>query len=196
MRYNSLTLNWGKRMSEHFQGKFEAELKYHLQSPKNFIHKLKKSGATLFTPENKETDWYMGHNNTEFLTPTISLCIRKMLPSGINLLIVKGPDLSQCEAVRIEDAEKTVSMFTTLGYHCILNYTKSREIYFLDKFHITIDKLDKLGSFAEFAIMTDDQSKLPLYTDQLRHLAAKFGFTEKDLEKNNYKTLMLNTLKS
>ena len=96
----------------------------------------------------------------------------------------------------IEDAEKTVSMFTTLGYHCILNYTKSREIYFLDEFHITIDKLDKLGSFAEFAIMTDDQSKLSLYADQLKHLAAKFGFTEKDLEKNNYKTLMLNNLKS
>ncbi|MEQ5237314.1 CYTH domain-containing protein [Proteus terrae] len=87
-------------------------------------------------------------------------------------------------------------MFTTLGYHCILNYTKSREIYFLDEFHITIDKLDKLGSFAEFAIMTDDQNKLSLYADQLKHLAIKFGFTEKDLEKNNYKTLMLNNLKS
>ncbi|WP_235376298.1 class IV adenylate cyclase, partial [Proteus faecis] len=139
---------------------------------------------------------YMEHDNTEFSAPTISLCIRKMHPAGINLLIVKGPDLSQCEAVRIEDAEKTVSIFTTLGYHCILNYTKSREIYFLDKFHITIDKLDKLGSFAEFAIMTDDPSKLPLYIDQLRHLATKFGFTDKNLEKKNYKTLMLNNLKS
>ncbi|MDQ8027055.1 cell division topological specificity factor MinE, partial [Staphylococcus aureus] len=133
----------------------------------------------------QETDWYMEHDNTEFSAPTISLCVRRMLPAGINLLIVKGPDLAQCEAVRIEDAEKTVSMFTTLGYHCILNYTKSREIYFLDEFHITIDKLDKLGSFAEFAIMTDDQNKLSLYADQLKHLAIKFGFTEKDLEKNN-----------
>lgn len=183
-------------MSEHFQGKFEAELKYHLQDPQKLINELKKAGATLFTPENKETDWYMEHNNTEFSAPTISLCIRKMQPAGINLLIVKGPDLSQCEAVRIENAEKTVSMFTTLGYHCILNYTKSREIYFLDEFHITIDKLDNLGSFAEFAIMTDDPNKLPLYADQLKQLATEFGFTEKNLEKNNYKTLMLNKLKS
>lgn len=91
-------------MSEHFQGKFEAELKYHLQNPQKFINELKKAGATLFTPENKETDWYMEHKNTEFSAPTISLCVRKMLPAGINLLIVKDPDLSQCEAVRIEDA--------------------------------------------------------------------------------------------
>ncbi|MBI6531081.1 class IV adenylate cyclase [Proteus vulgaris] len=182
-------------MSNHFQGKFEVELKYHLQNPEKFISALEKVGATLFTPNNQETDWYMEHSNLKFPTANISLCIRKMLPSGINLLIVKGPDLSQCEAVRIEDAEKTVSMFITLGYHCILNYTKSREIYFLDKFHITIDKLDNLGSFAEFAIMTDDQNKLPLYTKQLQNLATQFGFTEKHLEKNNYKKLMLDSLK-
>lgn len=182
-------------MSNHFQGKFEAELKYHLKNPQEFIKALEKAGATLFTPENQETDWYMEHANAKFPAPTISLCVRRMLPSGINLLIVKGPDLSQCEAVRIDDAEKTVSMFTTLGYHCLLNYTKSREIYFLDEFHITIDKLDKLGSFAEFAIMTDDQSKLSLYSEQLKNLAMQFGFKEENLEKNNYKTLMLNTSK-
>ncbi|NBN84985.1 MULTISPECIES: class IV adenylate cyclase [Proteus] len=183
-------------MSEHFQGKFEVELKYHLQHPEEFITALKKAGATLFTPNNQETDWYMEHTHTNFPASSISLCVRKMLPSGINLLIVKGPDLSQCEAVRIENAEKTVSMFTTLGYHCLLNYTKSREIYFLGEFHITIDKLDNIGSFAEFAIMTDDKNKLPLYATQLQNLATQFGFTEKNLEKNNYKTLMLNYLKS
>ncbi|WP_193014455.1 MULTISPECIES: class IV adenylate cyclase [Gammaproteobacteria] len=183
-------------MTNHFQGKFEAELKYHLQKPQDFIKALQGAGATLFASENQETDWYMEPISTQFPVLTISLCIRRMSPSGINLLIVKGPDLSQCEAVRIEDAEKTVSMFTTLGYHCILNYTKSREIYFLNEFHITIDKLDKLGSFAEFAIMTDDQSKLPLYTEQLKNLALQFGFNERDLEKNSYKTLMVTALQS
>lgn len=182
-------------MSTHFQGKFEAELKYHLQDPQKLINALKQAGATLYTPENQETDWYMEHTIPSFSTPKISLCIRKMSPSGINLLIVKGPDLSQCEAVRIEDAEKTVSMFTTLGYQCILNYTKLREIYFLGKFHITIDTLDNLGSFVEFAIMTDDHSQLPLYFRELRQLATKFNFKDKDLEKNNYKILMLNKVK-
>lgn len=180
-------------MSEHFQGKFEAELKYHLKDPQGFIFALEKIGASLFTPENQETDWYMEHSNIDFPESTISLCIRKMSPSGINLLIVKGPDLSQCEAVRIDDAEKTVSMFKTLGYRCILNYTKSRQIYFLNEFHITVDKLDKLGSFAEFAIMTDSPTKLPFYLTQLESLAYQFGFNPHDQEKNNYKTLMLNS---
>ncbi|MEX5897252.1 hypothetical protein AB6H17_11150 [Proteus vulgaris] len=44
--------------------------------------------------------------------------------------------------------------------------------------------------------MTDDKNKLPLYATQLQNLATQFGFTEKNLEKNNYKTLMLNYLKS
>ncbi|WP_242510445.1 class IV adenylate cyclase, partial [Proteus mirabilis] len=117
-------------MSEHFQGKFEAELKYHLKRPQDFIDALQLAGATLFISKNDETDWYLEHPNTPFPAPSISLCVRKMVPSGINLLIVKGPEQAQCEAVKIEDAEKTVSMFKTLGYHCILNYTKSRQIYF------------------------------------------------------------------
>ncbi|XTD80898.1 hypothetical protein AB8849_11090 [Proteus vulgaris] len=53
-------------MSEHFQGKFEVELKYHLQHPEEFITALKKAGATLFTPNNQETDWYMEHTHTKF----------------------------------------------------------------------------------------------------------------------------------
>ena len=182
-------------MSEHFQGKFEAELKYHLKNPQEFAIALKNAGATVFTLDNQETDWYMEHPNTKFPAASISLCIRKMSPSGINLLIVKGPDLSQCEAVRIEDATKTVSMFNTLGYLCTLNYTKSRQIYFLNEFHITIDQIDQLGSYAEFAIMTDEQTKLPFYTTQLKELAAQFGFNESMQETKNYKTLMLNQIK-
>ena len=178
-------------MSDHFQGKFEAELKYHLKNPLQFATALKNAGATVFAQDNQETDWYMEHHRIAPSASTISLCVRKMSPSGINLLIVKGPDSSQCEAVRIEDAEKTVSMFKTLGYNCYLNYTKSRQIYFLNEFHLTIDKIDELGSYAEFAIMTDDQTKLPFYTAQLQKLAAKFGFNETMRESKNYKTLML-----
>ncbi|MGX4717501.1 class IV adenylate cyclase [Proteus mirabilis] len=94
----------------------------------------------------------------------------------------------------MEDAEKTVSMFKTLGYHCILNYTKSRQIYFLEQFHITIDKLDNLGYFAEFAIMTDDESKLADYKQQLHNLAYQFGFNDSEQEHHNYKTILLSKL--
>lgn len=181
-------------MYEHFQGKFEAELKYHLKRPQDFIDALQLAGATLFISKNDETDWYLEHPNTPFPAPSISLCVRKMVPSGINLLIVKGPEQAQCEAVKIEDAEKTVSMFKTLGYHCILNYTKSRQIYFLEQFHITIDKLDNLGYFAEFAIMTDDESKLADYKQQLHNLAYQFGFNDSEQEHHNYKTMLLSKL--
>ncbi|EPM8541569.1 hypothetical protein [Proteus mirabilis] len=55
-------------MSEHFQGKFEAELKYHLKRPQDFIDALQLAGATLFISKNDETDWYLEH-------PTIRLSL-------------------------------------------------------------------------------------------------------------------------
>ena len=92
-------------MSEHFQGKFEAELKYHLKRPQDFIDALQLAGATLFISKNDETDWYLEHPNTPFPAP-YKFMRKKNGPSGINLLIVKGPEQAQCEAVKIEDAEK------------------------------------------------------------------------------------------
>ena len=44
-------------MSEHFQGKFEAELKYHLKRPQDFIDALQLAGATLFISKNDETEY-------------------------------------------------------------------------------------------------------------------------------------------
>lgn len=66
---------------------------------------------------------------------------------------------------------------------------KTRSIYFVGKFHITVDHLDGVGDFAEFAIMTDDESLLDGYRAELVILANKFGLSEIDLEHRSYRQM-------
>lgn len=76
-----------------------------------------------------------------------------------------------------------------MGYELTLEATKIRSIYFIDKFHITVDSLDGIGDFAEFAIMTDDASMLATYKSELETLASKFGLTGSALQAKSYKQM-------
>ena len=80
-------------------------------------------------------------------------------------------------------------MLENLGYEVILKAQKTRSIYFVGEFHITVDSLAGIGDFAEFAIMTDDESKLSVYKSELELLASKFGLTQSALQTQSYKQM-------
>jgi adenylate cyclase class 2 len=82
-------------------------------------------------------------------------------------------------------------MLETMGYNVVLNAQKTRSIFFVGPFHITVDSLDGLGDFAEFAIMTDDESMLAMYKVELEALASKFGLTPLALETKSYRQMLL-----
>ena len=110
------------------------------------------------------------------------------LPAS-SLWIVKGPEADRCEATNITDANAARSMLATMGYEPCLVIKKERSIYFIGQYHITLDYLEGFGHFAEFAIMTDDESLLARYKGELEQLASQFGLTAKDLEHRSYRTL-------
>lgn len=174
---------------EHFQGKFEVELKYRLESKANFLNALKRTTHEIMLEDNLESDWYFDTPDKSLYQQNKSVCIRTMKPSGINLWIVKGPDVDGCEATKITDAENAKSMLETMGYEVTLKATKIRSIYFIDNFHITVDSLAGIGDFAEFAIMTDDESMLSTYKSELKTLASMFGLTESQLQTKSYKQM-------
>lgn len=80
-------------------------------------------------------------------------------------------------------------MLQTLGYQQVLAISKRRSIYFVGPFHVTLDHLDGLGDFAELAIMTDDETLLPSYRQQLQDLATRLGLSSRQLETRSYRTL-------
>ena len=177
--------------SEHFKGKYEVELKYKLSSKSSFIETLKSMAHAVMLEDNTESDCYFDTSDKELQAQNKSLCIRTMEPSPIKLWIVKGPEADRCEATNISDASNALSMLKTMGFKVVLKAQKTRSIYFVGEFHITVDSLEGIGDFAEFAIMTDDESKLSVYKAQLEALALRFGLTEAALQTKSYKQMFM-----
>ncbi|WP_375748619.1 class IV adenylate cyclase [Vibrio sp. HN007] len=174
---------------DHFKGKYEVELKYRLQSKSAFLQVLSNIPHEVMLQDNIENDWYFDRPDKPLEAENKSLCIRTMEPSGIKLWIVKGPEADKCEATNITDVVNARSMLETMGYNVVLKAQKVRSIYFVGDFHITVDTLEGIGDFAEFAIMTDDESKLSTYKVELEVLATKFGLTQSDLQTKSYKQM-------
>ncbi|MFM1688373.1 class IV adenylate cyclase [Aeromonas salmonicida] len=174
---------------DHFQGRYEVEFKYRQDDRPAFISTLKTLDPEVMLENNLEQDSYFDTPEPTLATEGKSLVIRTMQPSGIKLWIVKGPERDRCEAVNITDADKAASMLQTLGYQQVLAISKRRSIYFVGPFHVTLDHLDGLGDFAELAIMTDDETLLPSYRQQLQDLATRLGLSSRQLETRSYRTL-------
>ncbi|WP_439828479.1 class IV adenylate cyclase [Aeromonas enteropelogenes] len=173
----------------HFQGRFEVEFKYRLADSDVFRAALAALTPQVMVEDNRERDSYFDTPEHTLAAQGKSLVIRTMQPSGIRLWIVKGPEPDRCEAVNITDTDKAVSMLHTLGYRQVLNIEKRRSIYFVGPFHVTLDHLEGLGDFAELAIMTDDETALPEYRQQLQALATQLGLSPAQLEHSSYRTL-------
>jgi len=174
---------------EHFKGKFEVELKYRVQSATNFKRMLSSMPHQVRFEDNTEYDWYYDTPNNTLHHNNKSLIIREIEPCGIKLWIVKGPGDDCCESINITDSQRAKSMLETMGYDVSLIIKKKRSIYFINEYHVTLDYLEGLGEFAEFAIMTDDESMLDYYRDELKKLANLFELTDKEQEHNSYRTL-------
>lgn len=175
--------------NDHFQGKYEVELKYRLRSKSEFLDILNQIPHEVMLEDNIERDWYFDFPDKTLKAENKSLCIRTMEPSGINLWIVKGPEPDRCEATNITNAKNAVSMLETMGYEVALKAEKVRSIYFVGEFHITVDSLAGIGDFAEFAVMTDDDALLSRYKSELEALALKFGLTQSALQTKSYKQM-------
>ncbi|MGX9462829.1 class IV adenylate cyclase [Shewanella sp. A14] len=180
--------------SAHFNGKYEVELKYRLQSKAVFLQKLSTIPHEIMLEDNIESDWYFDTVDQQLEAQNKSVCVREMEPSGIKLWIVKGPEFDRCEATNITDASSARSMLATMGYQVCLKANKIRSIYFIGQYHVTLDYLEGIGSFTEFAIMTDDESMLATYKIELESLASQFGLGCADLETKSYRMLLTEQL--
>ncbi|WP_038834877.1 class IV adenylate cyclase [Yersinia pseudotuberculosis] len=177
-------------MSEHFVGKYEVELKFRVMDLTTLHEQLVAQKATAFTLNNHEKDIYLDANGQDLADQQISMVLREMNPLGIRLWIVKGPGAERCEASNIEDVSKVQSMLATLGYHPAFTIEKQRSIYFVGKFHITVDHLTGLGDFAEIAIMTDDATELDKLKAECRDFANTFGLQVDQQEPRSYRQLL------
>ena len=100
-------------------------------------------------------------------------------PSGVDEAPAKADKLALFNAALAEASDEPTTDAIS----------KRRSIYFVGPFHVTLDHLDGLGDFAELAIMTDDETLLPSYRQQLQDLATRLGLSSRQLETRSYRTL-------
>ncbi|MCL2915455.1 class IV adenylate cyclase [Shewanella corallii] len=176
--------------TEHFKGSFEVELKYRLDDKKTFLEYLNQQAFEVMFEDNLELDTFYDTADRQLAYEGKLLCIRELQPSGVMIWFLKGPEPERCESTNINDAGAAKAMLLSMGYSEVARSTKHRSVYFVDKFHITLDRLDNIGWFAEFAVMTDDETLAPAMTSELQCLAARFGLTEQHREYQSYRELM------
>ncbi|MCV9878217.1 class IV adenylate cyclase [Brenneria izbisi] len=177
-------------MVEHFTGKYEVELKFRIQDIVAFRDTLFSHHPEAFVFENKEHDIYYDDAQHRLQRQNIRMLLRRMEPSGIKLWIVKGPALERCEAVNIESFEKADSMLNTLGYQPLYQINKTRSIYFMNIFHITLDYIESLGYFVEISVMTDDETELAALRDKCIECALRLGLSIDNIENRSYRELL------
>ncbi|MBM7071390.1 class IV adenylate cyclase [Shewanella sp. 202IG2-18] len=175
---------------QHFVGKYEVEFKYRISSKFQFLKVLNTIPHEVMLVDNVEKDWFFDTPDRQLKQQNKSVSIREMQPSGIKLWIVKGPEADRCEATDITKSDHAKSMLNTMGYEVCLTMSKTRSVYFVGEFHITVDHLEGHGDFAEFAIMTNDEGKLEGYRVALKQLASQFGLTDDDVEYRSYRNLV------
>jgi len=176
----------------HFEGKFEVELKFKIESKEAVLSRLVSINAEEHIIGNTETDYFFDYPNNQLANDKKTHVLRKMNPSGKILWFIKGPEKDRCECLDLNNLPKAISMLENLGFIIKNKLTKQRDMYFKDKFHITIDSIDGVGVFSEVAVMTDDESQLVALRSEVAKFAESIGIDPAAVEERSYKDICFN----
>ncbi|KZL27399.1 class IV adenylate cyclase [Pseudovibrio sp. WM33] len=174
---------------DHFIGIYEVERKYAVADLEVIRSQLEARGAVPFTLGNTEQDIFYDLADRRLANNNQQHVLRVMHPSGRALWISKGPGPDKCISMDMADADQTNAMILSLGFEEVERLEKKRDIYFLGKFHVTLDELPDLGRFVELAIMTDDADMLSQHEQEIGELADSFNLSLNALQTQSYRTM-------
>ncbi|WP_109314891.1 class IV adenylate cyclase [Pseudovibrio ascidiaceicola] len=174
---------------DHFTGIYEVERKYAVADLEVIRCQLEARGAAPFTLGNTEQDIFYDLADSRLAKNNQQHVLRVMRPSGRVLWISKGPGPDKCISMDLADADQANAMILSLGFEEVERLEKKRDIYFLDKFHLTLDELPGLGRFVELAIMTNDADKLAQYEQEIGELADSFNLSSDALQNQSYRAM-------
>lgn len=155
-------------------------------------NKIKANGVFLGTE--KQKDIYLNHPDRDFSKTDEALRLREV--ENKVFLTYKGPKIDEKTKSReeveeqIEDLDKSIKIFESLGFEKAGVVHKDRELYELHGYKISIDKVEGLGEFIEL----EREVKKP--SDEVISETISFlkqlGVKEEDFERRSYLELLLN----
>jgi adenylate cyclase class 2 len=179
---------------------FEVEQKFSLTGGVDgFVSRLLELGATEHG-EIQQADRYFNHPVRDFAVTDEALRIRSV--GDQNWLTWKGPKIDAQTKTRREielplgdgpvTIEQLVEVLQLLAFHPVATVSKRRRQFSLQRdgqeFEIVVDQVERLGSFAEIELVTD-QAGLADAQAAVVQLGSELGLTR--TERRSYLALLL-----
>lgn len=174
----TLLRNWLKANAK--QDSVENHLEYYLNNPNNTFFIKNKNG--FVDAENYMRVRFLNNNKAQ-----VNLK-RFKIDQDTN----KSENIGEFEFYT-DNANNTLTFFKELGYSDCTMVKKDREIYTHSQFEIVIDKVEGLGTFAEFELKEfDSKTETKLLYRQVFEFIKSLGFKQIKEQKRGYVSMLWN----
>jgi adenylate cyclase class 2 len=174
----------------------EVEIKVKIDNPSSIRSNLEKLGCIYFDNQIQSDTYYnAGDNSRDFARTDEALRIRRI--GEISFITYKGPKLHTLSKSRkeieieIKDPTGAYGILTALGFTQVMTVIKSRDIYRLDQYEISLDTVKGLGDFLEIETTAEFESEVPSKVDSLFGLLGELGIKQEDTITKSYLELLL-----
>lgn len=175
-------------MEENFIAKrLEIEQKFYFKDIKSLYDLLSKNNLTKKESENiSDSDEYFTDIDSEYIKNRTCLRIRKTNNTNMEITFKgKSINFSNFYAksenninIDINDYSNLVDMLGSLGFYSYTTVTKSREVYNKTEnnieYNVMIDKVEGIGSFIEFELLSDESIGIENLTNTLNQFIENF----------------------
>ena len=167
--------------------RLEIEQKFYFNDIKSLYDLLSKNNLTKKESENiSDSDEYFTDIDSEYIKNRTCLRIRKTNNKNMEITFKgKSINFSNFYAksenninIDINDYSNLVDMLGSLGFYSYTTVTKSREVYNKTEdnieYNVMIDKVEGIGSFIEFELLSDESIGIENLTNKLNQFIENF----------------------
>lgn len=167
--------------------RLEIEQKFYFKDIKSLYDLLSKNNLTKKESENiSDSDEYFTDIDSEYIKNRTCLRIRKTNNTNMEITFKgKSINFSNFYAksenninIDINDYSNLVDMLGSLGFYSYTTVTKSREVYKKIEdnidYNVMIDKVEGIGSFIEFELLSDESIGIEKLTNKLNQFIENF----------------------
>lgn len=167
--------------------RLEIEQKFYFNDIKSLYDLLSKNNLTKKESENiSDSDEYFTDIDSEYIKNRTCLRIRKTNNKNMEITFKgKSINFSNFYAksenninIDINDYSNLVDMLGSLGFYSYTTVTKSREVYNKIEdnieYNVMIDKVEGIGSFIEFELLSDESIGIENLTNKLNQFIENF----------------------
>lgn len=174
----------------------EIEIKIKLDNKFEVIEKLKQEGCEFSNVKHQIDTVFLENSAKDFDIKPGMIVLRIRTIGDKNLITLKQRKEKVMESKEIEfevsDRNLCKDLITTLGYKEMVTIDKKRIETKYKGFNICIDDVDKLGSFIEIEVLTDENGKSDYYENQMLELCKELGIDPNNRINSHYDTMLYN----